>query len=76
MTAPIRRSPRLTTPSTAVALGSCQRMVRPRTGRAASRSRWTLRVSSSMVFCPNHWKGVWTLGTNPPTEAVTVTPLW
>ena len=76
MTAPIRRSPRLTMPSTAVALGSCHRMVRPRTGRAASRSRWTLRVSSSMVFWPNHWNGVWTLGTNPPTEAVTVTPLW
>ncbi len=76
MTGPIRRSPRLTMPSAAVALGSCHRMVRPRTGRAASLSRWTLRVSSSMVFCPNHWNGVWTLGTNPPTEAVTVTPLW
>ncbi len=73
ITAPIRRSPRLTIPSAAVAFGSCHRMVRPRTGRAASRSRWTLRVSSSMVFWPNHWNGVWTLGTNPPTEAVTVT---
>ena len=51
-------------------------MVRPRTGRAASRSRWTLRVSSSMVFWPNHWNGVCTLGTNPPTEAVTVTLPW
>ncbi len=59
----------------AVAFGSCQRMVRPRTGRAASRSRWTLRVSSSIVFWPNHWKGVWTLGTKPPTEAVTDGPL-
>ena len=24
---------------------------------------------------PNHWKGVWGLGTNPPTEATTVTDL-
>ena len=51
-------------------------MVSPRTPRAASFRRWTLRVSSSMVFWPNHWNGVCTLGTKPPTEAVTVTPLW
>ena len=36
----------------------------------------TLRRSSSMVFCPNHWNGVCALGTNPPTEAVTVTLRW
>ena len=77
MTAPIRRSPRLTRPSTAVASGSCQRSVSApgRRGRRPSAGP-TLRRSSAIVFWPNHWNGVWALGTNPPTEAVTVTLRW
>ena len=63
-------------PSTTEASGSCQRRVSPRTSWQASRNRITLRRSSAMVSWPNHWKGVWGLGTNPPTEAVTVTPRW
>ena len=36
-----------------------------------SRSKKTLRCSSVTVFCPNHWKGVNGLGTNPPSDTVT-----
>ena len=76
ITAPIRRSPRLAMPSASVALGSCHRNghaadtagPRPSAGRPCG-------CSSSIVFCPNHWNGVWALGTKPPTDAVTVTPL-
>ena len=75
--APMRRSPRDTIPSAAVASGSCQRIsspwVRARLRRAASP---TLRRSSSGASIVCHWNGVLALGTNPPTEAVTEAPLW
>ena len=71
----MRRSPRLASPSATEALGSCQRMVRPRVPFASARSRATLRASSAAVSMPNHWKGVWGFGTKPPTEATTVTDL-
>ena len=31
-----------------------------------------MRRSSGTVFWPNHWNGVWGLGTKPPTLAVTL----
>jgi hypothetical protein len=58
-----------------LALGSCHFSWTPLALRAASFSRWTLRVSSSRVFIPNHWNGVNALGTNPPTLTVTDAPL-
>ena len=72
MTGPSRRSPRLTRPSMRLALGSCHlRLHALRAPFAASRSRPTLRRSSSSVFMPNHWNGVNAFGTNPPTLTVT-----
>ena len=66
---PRRRSPRLTRPSAMVALGSCHLSLHARgRGGASSRSRLTLRCSSSRVFWPNHWNGVNGLGTKPPTR--------
>ena len=71
MTGPRRRSPRDASPSTTLALGSCQVSCTPLAERAPSRSSPTLRVSSAVVFWPNHWNGVNGLGTNPPTDALT-----
>ena len=54
-----------------VALGSCHLRLTPLALRRSSRSRLTLRCSSTVVFWPNHWNGVNGLGTNPPTDRVT-----
>ncbi len=75
MTAPMRRSPLLAMPSARVARGSCQRRVTPLSRRVASRNRPMRRRRDSTVSWPNHWNGVWGLGTNPPTEAVTLADL-
>ena len=42
---------------------------------APSRSSEVLQAQLVGVFWPNHWNGVNGLGTNPPTDAFTVTPL-
>ncbi len=59
-------------PSASVARGSCHLSCTPLALWVAVRSRFTLRCSSSIVFCPNHWNGVCALGTNPPTLTVTL----
>ena len=48
-----------------MAAGSCQRMVRPLASGPPRGAASTLRCSSATVFCPNHWNGVWGLGTKP-----------
>ena len=64
-------------PSASVARGSCHFSCTPRALAVASRSSPTLRRSSATVFWPNHWNGVWALGTKPPTLTVTdARPVW
>ena len=64
MTGPSRRSPRLTMPSTSVAL----RVVPLQLHAAVAGGAWRhaageiLRCSSTTVFWPNHWNGVMGLG--------------
>ena len=70
-TRPTRRSPRLASPSTSEAAGSCHLSCTPRALWVASRSNWIFRRISAMVFWPNHWNGVCAFGTNPPTDTVT-----